>query len=216
MVNGSGPSSAWRGGSLMNLEHASKTYDLIIAGAGLAGLSLAYALARQSHWRIALIESQPQAAAQTANFDERVLALSAMTVRILKTLDLWHGLDEQGSAIRQIHVSDQGHYGKVRLYAHQQGLDAFGQVMPARVLGEALQQATAALPIDWYRPATIVSTNIHSDQRLVRLDTGETLATKLLVVAEGAGSHTCQLLNVQARKHDYQHVAIIANIRTKK
>ncbi|MBD1388756.1 2-octaprenyl-6-methoxyphenyl hydroxylase [Neiella sp. HB171785] len=207
-------------------------YDLVIAGAGLAGLSLAYALRQVLPWRIALVESQPEKpSSQTADtsehYDERVLALSAMTVRILKALDIWPALAEQGYPIRKIHVSDEGNYGKVRLDADQQGVAAeasldqarlgpasFGQVMAARILGQVLADKAAELDVDWYRPDEIVATQVHSAYRQLTLKSGATLNTKLLVVADGSDSTTSKLLGVQAEVHDYHHVAVIANITT--
>ncbi|MCM2678891.1 2-octaprenyl-6-methoxyphenyl hydroxylase [Echinimonas agarilytica] len=191
-------------------------FDLIIAGGGLAGLSLAHALQKAHNWRIAIVESHQPTPEQPANFDERVFALSAMTVRILKTLGLWNNMHEQGAAIGHIHVSDQGSYGKVRLYAEQHGLAEFGQVLPARILGRCLQDAVAELDLTWFRPNKISATSIDSRTQLrtVTLESGDTLTTQLLVVAEGANSDTCKMLNVSAREHDYGHVAVIANVQT--
>ena len=198
----------------MNTEHS--LYDVVIAGAGLTGLSLAYALAKIHPWRIAVVENQEEQVLQPASFDERVLALSAMSVRILKALDLWGPIAEQGHRIEAIHVSDKGSYGKVRLRASEHGLDEFGQVMPARVIGEVFQQAVKQLPLDWYRPAHIVSTDVNEHYRTVQLSSGVELKARLLVVAEGGKSQTCRLLGIQAEQHDYQHVAVIANIKTDK
>ncbi|GGA71885.1 2-octaprenyl-6-methoxyphenyl hydroxylase [Neiella marina] len=216
-------------------------YDLVIAGAGLAGLSLAYALRQVLPWRIALVESQPEKSSlqtinATAQYDERVLALSAMTVRILKALDIWPALAEQGYPICKIHVSDEGNYGKVRLDADQQGVAAdshadnqhdqpsvgpasfgppsFGQVMAARILGQVLADKAAELDVDWFRPDEIVATQVHSTSRQLTLKSGAILNTKLLVVADGSDSATSKLLGVQAEVHDYHHVAVIANITT--
>ena len=191
-------------------------YDVIIAGGGLAGLSLACALSLSGNWRIAIVEAQDPLPEKPASFDERVLALSAMTVRILKVLQLWPQLEGHGAAIGQIHVSDQGSYGKTRLYATQHGLTEFGRVMPARILGKVLQQQANELAIDWYRPAQIVATEVMAHSREVTLNTGQKIRGKLLVVAEGAASATCQLLGIEAQHHDYQHVAMIANVTTDK
>lgn len=201
-------------------------YDLVIAGGGLAGLSLAYALQRVVPWRIAVIEAKPDARPEmkrdpeskyqiAPSYDERVLALSAMTVRILKALELWPELAGEGYPIRRIHVSDEGNYGKVRLDADQQsGAAEFGQVMPARVIGELLQYQAQQLALDWYRPAEIVATQVTATQRHLELSDGRTLSCKLLVVADGGDSNTCKLLGVEADEHDYQHVAVIANVTT--
>ncbi len=48
--------------------------------------------------------------------------------------------------IRSIHVSDAGRFGVARLDAHEQGVDAFGYVVPNRVIGRALWQALREAP----------------------------------------------------------------------
>ncbi|MBW8192683.1 2-octaprenyl-6-methoxyphenyl hydroxylase [Neiella marina] len=197
-------------------------YDVIIAGGGLAGLSLAYALQQVLPWRIAVIEAKPLPtgavpATPSSHYDERVLALSAMTVRILKALNLWSTLANKGYPIRHIHVSDEGNYGKVRLDAEQQsGATEFGQVLAARHLGEHLQHQAEQAALDWFRPAHIESTSVLADHREVKLNTGDTLRCQLLVVADGGESNTCDVLGIEAEEHDYQHVAVIANITTDK
>jgi len=53
-------------------------------------------------------------------------------------LGVWERLAPEAAAIRTIHVSDAGRFGFARLIAAEQGIDAFGYVIPNRVIGAAL------------------------------------------------------------------------------
>lgn len=64
------------------------TYDIIIIGAGPAGLSFARSLA-DTELRIALIEKQSRKQIATPEFDGRDIALTHLSVRILKKLGIW-------------------------------------------------------------------------------------------------------------------------------
>ena len=91
-------------------------FDLIIVGAGLAGNCLALAL-KDSPLKIAVVESASRQALHNSALGDRALALAAGTVQLLQSLDAWSGVAEKATAIRQIHVSDRGHFGKTRLSA---------------------------------------------------------------------------------------------------
>ena len=71
----------------MNAD-ATARYDVVIVGGGLVGASLACALA-PLNLRVALLEAVAFRAASQPSYDDRTLALSASTCRILEGLGLW-------------------------------------------------------------------------------------------------------------------------------
>ena len=86
-----------------------ETFDLVVVGGGLAGCSLACALAG-SGLRIAIVEAAaPEPDGALASHDERVLALSYGTRRILDGLGVWASVAPEAEPIEHIHVSDRGH-----------------------------------------------------------------------------------------------------------
>ncbi|MGH8459626.1 MAG: FAD-dependent monooxygenase, partial [Nevskiales bacterium] len=111
-------------------------YDVIIAGGGLTGASLALALAGAG--RIALIEVVPPASDRQPSYDDRGLALALSSQRVLDGLGVWESITNQATPVKHIHVSDQHHFGSVRLHAEDLRLPALGYVITARALGLAL------------------------------------------------------------------------------
>jgi 2-octaprenyl-6-methoxyphenol hydroxylase len=205
-------------------------FDVVIAGGGLVGASLAVAL-RGSGLSVAVIEPIAADADAQPSFDERRTALAPTSQRFFSQLELWSAIAEHAAPIQRIHVSDQGHGGFSRLDAHEEGLDALGHVVANRVLGHVLRPAMAKAA-ELFCPAEIIGTELiytgdappsadgtttatATGRKVhVRTDTGEqTLTTALLVVADGMRSATRDALGVGLDERDYEQSAIIANLR---
>jgi 2-octaprenyl-6-methoxyphenol hydroxylase len=132
-------------------------YDIVIAGGGLVGASLAVAL-RDTRWRVAVVEPIPPQAEAQPSFDDRQTALAPTSRRFFENLGLWQAIEAKASPIRRIHVSDRGHGGFTRLDAAEEGLPALGHVAPNRVLGAVLAPAMAEAA-DVFCPARITQTH---------------------------------------------------------
>ncbi len=112
-------------------------YDVIIAGGGMVGASLAHAIAR-CRLRVAVIEPVAPDATTQPSYDDRAIALAYGTRRVLEGLGVWSELAPHAEPIRSIHVSDRGHFGFTRLDARDEEVEALGYVVTARDLGRVL------------------------------------------------------------------------------
>jgi len=106
-------------------------YDLLIAGGGLAGNCLALALL-DSGLKLAIIEANTRPQQQASAAGDRALALAAGTVTMLDALGAWQGIKQTAKPIKTIHISDRGHFGKTRLSAEQENVEALGYVITAQ------------------------------------------------------------------------------------
>src|SRR5579872_1150463 len=120
-----------------------REYDAAIVGGGLVGASLALGLAGTGV-RVLLVEAVAPDSAAQPSFDERTTALGNASRRIFQGLGVWEEVAREAAAIRAIHVSDAGRFGFARLNAAEHGIDAFGYVVPNRVIGAALWRRLAA------------------------------------------------------------------------
>ena len=192
-------------------------YDVVIAGGGMTGATLAIALAQLKPagrpYRIALIEARMPQQQAHPGFDGRAIALSAGSVTALQQLTLWPEWQHAAHAIRHIHVSERGHAGRVTLDAGEFDLPALGYVLGLSVAGQHLYQRLTSFPnITHYCPANLVSFVQQSDAIVLNLSSGVQISTRLLVGAEGAHSVIQQQLNLSLLQHDYAQNAVITTL----
>src|SRR5881392_3751385 len=103
------------------------TFDIIIIGGGMVGVSLACAL-QKSHFTIALIDSAPLNLTE----DERLIALNDGSTCLFENIGIWPQLKPHAAAIQQVHVSHLKRFGITRIHAKDLGLTALGHVVPAK------------------------------------------------------------------------------------
>lgn len=199
-------------------ESQEQAFDIVIVGGGLVGATLALALSRYVYWRVALIEKTAfdfNALGQVMHpsFDARNTALSNGTCELFDQLGLWASLKPQAAAIAHIDVSDQGGFGHVTIDAEQERVAALGYVIENRFIGEALLGALRAVdrvtlfsPAEFSHPKAVAggfSGVISQENKQVPV------RTRLLIVADGADSPTCEQLGIGVARKAYGQQGIV-------
>jgi 2-octaprenyl-6-methoxyphenol hydroxylase len=191
--------------------------DVAIVGGGMVGASFALAL-RSTGLRVLLVENVPADSASQPSFDERTTALGNGSRQIFETLGVWSAMQPESAPIRSIHVSDAGRFGVARLDAREQGIDAFGYVVPNRVIGRVLWQALRESPnLSLAVPAKLEAASQIDDAVVLDVVTGgrrETVRAAVAVAADGAGSVLRASAGLAADVEDYDQVAIVLNAAT--
>ena len=190
--------------------------DVAIVGGGMVGASLAAAL-EGTGVRVLLIESVPFDSAEQPSFDERTTALGNASRRIFATLGLWDAIAPEAGLIRSIHVSDAGRFGFARLEAAEQGIEAFGYVVPNRVLGRALwHKLGAASALTVRVPARLTDLAISAERVALTVSGAdavpEAFHARLVVAADGAHSQVRAAAGIEAAVEDYAQVALVATV----
>jgi 2-octaprenyl-6-methoxyphenol hydroxylase len=185
--------------------------DVAIIGGGMVGASLAIGLAGTGVSTL-LVEGTPPGSRSQPSFDDRTTALGNSSRRIFQGLGVWDRLAAEAAAIQTIHVSDAGRFGFARLVASEQGIDAFGYVIPNRVIGaalwEKLQNAGGVLLRVPARPEQV---EIGTDA--VTFGIGdESISARLVVAADGAHSVVRSVAGIEADVEDYDQIAVVANV----
>jgi len=193
--------------------------DIAIVGGGLAGASLAIALAPLGY-DIKLIEAVAFKAADQPSYDDRTLAVSHSSCRILSGMGLWQKLVADATAIRKIFVTERDRPGQVVLDPAEMGLEAFGHVVEARRFGAAVTgQLEQIENIEVICPARVTGIETGRDKTVLSFapDAGtqtdsRTLAARLVVAADGANSFIREHLEIPTETRDYGQTAVICNI----
>lgn len=201
--------------------------DVIIVGGGMVGLSLALMLAK-SNIAVKLLEAikypnyeDGTVAPYHSSFDARNTALSRRTVQIYQKLGLWDALQEHATPILEVHITEQGSFGKARLKADEEKVESFGQVIENAWLGRVLLSQVRQQPlIELIDGVQVTSLTQDQDEVYIEATRGEayihSLKAKLVIAADGRDSFCRQALGVGVDVHDYEQVAIVTAVQTSK
>ena len=200
--------------------------EVIIVGGGMVGLSLALMLAK-ANIAVKLLEAikypnydDANLAPYHSSFDARNSALSRRSVQIYQELGLWHALQAHATPILEVHITEQGSFGKARLKAEQEKVESFGQVIEKAWLGRVLLTEVRKQPlIELIDGVQVTSLTQDTDCAFIEAIRGEehlSLQAKLVIAADGRDSFCRKALGIGASEHDYDQVAIVTTVQTSK
>lgn len=191
-------------------------YDLLIIGGGLAGNCLALAL-KDTGLKIAIIEASTREQHHASPAGDRALALAAGTVKMLEALGIWQGISQVATAIKNIHISDQGHFGKVRLSAQKENVQALGYVIIARDIEAHVAKLVNDAQIELICPSRLVGLMAGNSAVNIGLkcqDEVSNLSAKLLVGADGGNSSVRKLLEIAQHVTEYGQTALVTTVKS--
>ncbi|MBM0746723.1 FAD-dependent 2-octaprenylphenol hydroxylase [Pantoea eucrina] len=193
-----------------------QTFDVVIAGGGMVGLAVACGL-QGSGLRVAVLEkaAEPQfdpAAAASI----RVSAINAASERLLQKLDVWSSiLALRASAYHGMEVWDQDSFGSVSFDDEQQGLSHLGYIVENEVIHSALwQRASQCKDVTLFAPARLQQVAFGDNEAFITLEDGTMMSARLMIAADGAGSWLREKADIPLTFWDYEHHALVANVRT--
>lgn len=200
--------------------------QVIIVGGGMVGLSLSLMLAK-ANIAVKLLEAvkypnydDQNVAPYHSSFDARNTALSRRSVQIYQKLGLWDALQQHATPILQVHITEQGSFGKARLVAEQEKVESFGQVIENAWLGRVLLTQVRQQPlIELIDGVQVIALTQDAEQVHIEAQRGDEvlkLESKLLIAADGRDSFCRQAIGVGVDVHDYDQVAIVTTVQTSK
>ncbi|WP_244880122.1 5-demethoxyubiquinol-8 5-hydroxylase UbiM [Stenotrophomonas rhizophila] len=188
--------------------------DVVVVGAGPAGLCFARALAG-SGLQVALVEQQPRAALAEAAFDGREIALTHASRQILETLGIWQRLDPaEISPLRDAKVMDGSSPFALTFAATQRDTQDLGWLVPNHLIRRAAWASVQDQPglqiLDETRVAGIVP---GAGRSVVTLADGRRLAARLVVAADSRFSSTRRMLGIGARMRDFGKSMLVCRMQ---
>ncbi|MCO5112164.1 MAG: 5-demethoxyubiquinol-8 5-hydroxylase UbiM [Burkholderiaceae bacterium] len=186
-------------------------YDILISGAGPAGLCLARALCGHG-LRIAVVEQQPLSAIENPAYDGREIALTQHSAQVLRDLGLWDRIaaDEPGAfaPLRDAQVlNGPSPFAMVIDHQLSQHSELGWLVSNHLIRRAAFRELRAAQQkhddITLLAGEQVARAHTDASAAHVALASGKTLSARLLVAADSRFSATRRALGIGADMHDF-------------
>ncbi|MCJ2014887.1 FAD-dependent monooxygenase [Methylobacterium sp. J-076] len=192
------------------------TRTVLIAGGGLAGLTLALALKHANGAALDVRVLDP-GGARAERHRGRAYAVAAGGRRMLARLGVWDGIAGAAEPITRMEISDSRLADPVRpaflSFGDTPGgaEEPFAHMVEAEPLGAALLAACAESGVT-IQPAAVTRAACAGGRMVAELSGGERLSADLLVAADGARSRLREAARIGWVGWSYPQVGIVATI----
>ncbi len=209
----------------------SDPFDLIIAGGGIVGCTLAVALAEQG-LSIALVDAalttQPTPSAPApvnALSNPRVSAIYTGARRALKRLGGWpdpksksvpepeHATTNPGSEFRCMTIWESANRAGISFDSASIGQPDLGSIIDNQLLVSALRHRLESARITLIESSVTAISYPDINSVALQLEHDEQLATRLLVGADGTESTVRRLARIDISRRDYHQQAVVARVK---
>jgi len=191
-------------------------YDVIIAGGGVVGTTIACALG-DSTFKVALLERASPAAPPAGDYDLRVSAITLASQRIFDQLGAWETMAAlRVSPVEAMHVWDDAGPGSIDLDSADIGEPCLAYIVENRVMVHALaERLQGCANVHALYGADIESIKL-DDGASVALADGRRLKAPLLIGADGAQSAVRDAAHIAFHRFPFRQHGIVATVRTEK
>lgn len=199
--------------------------DVMIAGGGMVGASLALAL-DQAGVSVAVADAAVPATTLAPHFDGRAFAIAFASYRMFRALGLGPDLDPYAQRIEQIMVTDgrplnavrRGGASLFKLHFDSaeidgEGGEALGYMLENRYIRLALDKAVRARgSIRSLAPNAVTAITPDPHGVRVGLQDGQSVRARLLVGADGRGSFVRKTMGIRTVGRAYPVTALVATV----
>ena len=189
-------------------------HDVIIVGAGPAGLSFARMLA-DSGLDIAVLEKQPEKVIASPDYDGREIALTHLSQRIMDKTGMWGRIPEKGiSLIKDAKVLN-GSLDNPLFFDHRKsGKDNLGYMISNHLIRKAAYEVVKSKKsIHLINDVEVAGVRTDENGGQVTLKDGTGLSARLIVAADSRFSPTRSMMGIPVSSHDFGRTCIVCRVK---
>ena len=190
--------------------------DVIVVGAGMAGLTLVNLLAKQGKSLAVVDRVLPPEFDCEKPYDVRVTAVSPGSRAIFEHIGIWPDVHaKRTSAFDAMVVWDEASSAKIHFDAREARQPVLGYIVENRAIQSSLYEPLRGVSsIHWCVPGSVTGI-VHCDDVIeVILKDKQVLRAKLLVGADGSQSGVRDLAGISYAEKPYRQQGIVANVQT--
>ena len=188
--------------------------DVLVVGAGPAGLALAAALAELG-LTVRVLEQQARSAIDRPQDDGREIALTHRARRVMQDLRIWdHLSDSDVAPLREARVLD-GDRSDALCFGPRADAAPLGWLVPNhRIRAAALAAASASRFVDIQCDARVVGLSFDRDSGELALADGRRFRARLVVAADSRLSQTRRMAGSGASRRDFGRSVVVGRVTT--
>jgi 2-octaprenylphenol hydroxylase len=195
----------------------SVTFDIVIVGGGVVGMTLACALAQRTSLSIALLEAAPMTHEWLVPMHcHRVSAISLASQRIFQALQVWEAIQgKRVSPFTQIQVWDNDSNRCLSFDCEEIAESVLGFIVENDVIRSALaEKLKQYTQVAIMAPVALQAYQTTKDGVELVLRSGQILRGRLAVAADGANSWLRQQAGILLNQQDYGQKALVTTVQT--
>jgi len=188
-------------------------YDIVIIGGGPAGLSFACSMI-EANVKVLVVEKSNIDAIANPQADGREIALTHLSLKILKKLGVWDLIDHAEVApLREAKVFDGDSPSLLNFKSDDSSIEALGYLVPNYQVRQALyQRVQQADNITLMTESMVDNVEYLEDHSAVLFADGATINAKLVIAADSRFSNIRRKVGIPALMKDFSKVMIVTKM----